>query len=220
VQDNAREFRAVIRARSTGCKTFVGVERIDYTKGLLERLQAFDKLFTDRPELRGKVVLLQLAAPSRMQLDVYRELNERIDALVHDINARHQTESWQPIFFLKAHHDYYAVLAAYTMGDVLLATSLHDGMNLVAKEYVAARSDNTGVLVLSEYTGAARELTDAVLVNPFDIEQVAEAMYQAYSMTPEEVQLRMTRLRAHAAAENVYVWGTRVFDELRKILLV
>jgi trehalose 6-phosphate synthase len=218
VQKQVLEIKAAIGEQPADCRVFVGVERIDYTKGLLERLQALDKLLQNQPELKRKVILLQLAAPSRMQLDVYRDLNDRIEAMVQDINTRHRTDGWQPVHFLKAHHDYYAVLAAYTIGDVLLATSLHDGMNLVAKEYVAARSNSDGILILSEYTGAAREMPDAIQVNPFDIEQVADAMFQAYHMPDEEVHLRMRRMREHAAKENVYVWGTRVFDELHKIL--
>ncbi|MGE5663162.1 MAG: alpha,alpha-trehalose-phosphate synthase (UDP-forming), partial [Deltaproteobacteria bacterium] len=160
---------------------FVGADRIDYTKGIPERFNAFDKMLERHPELKGKVCLVQLAAPSRTSVAAYRELNRELDALVKSINRRHGeggapsggffeglrrllggggagAKGWVPIRFLRAQHDYYAVLAACRMARVALVTSLHDGMNLVAKEFVSARTDGDGILILSEYTGAAREL--------------------------------------------------------------
>ncbi len=175
-------------------------------------------LIQQHPELRGTVSLMQLAAPSRIHLDVYRDLNDRIEDLVDDINWRHQSDDWQPVHYLKARHDYYAVLAAYRMADVLLTTSLHDGMNLVAKEFISARSDNSGVLVLSQYTGAAREMPDALLVNPFDMEDLAAAMYAACTMTSDEESQRMSRLKDQLNNNNVYSWGAKIFDEIRRVL--
>lgn len=218
VEERIAEFRTVVGSGTGERKLFVGADRIDYTKGILERLQAFDTLLQHHPELRGQVNFMQLAAPSRLHLDVYRDLNDQIEDLVDDINWRHQTDDWQPIYYLKAHHDYYAVLAAYRMADVLLTTSLHDGMNLVAKEFIAARKDNQGVLILSQYTGAARELLDALLVNPFDIEDLAGAMYHSCTMPDNDIRARMSRLRDQVAGDNVYTWGAKIFEEIRKVL--
>ncbi len=218
VEERIAEFKTTLGSGIVDRKLFVGADRIDYTKGILERFQAFDAMIRHHPEMRGRVTFMQLAAPSRLHLDVYRDLNDRIEDLVDDINWRHQTDDWQPICYLKAHHDYYSVLAAYKMADVLLTTSLHDGMNLVAKEYIAARTDNSGLLILSQYTGAAREMPDALLVNPFDIEDMANAMYQSCTIPDQEIRLRMSRLREQVARENVYAWGVKIFEEIRKVL--
>jgi trehalose 6-phosphate synthase len=195
----------------------VGVDRLDYTKGILERLTAIDRLFIEHPQYVGKVTLLQLAAPSRTQVESYRLLNQDLDALVDAINLRHQTDTWQPIRLMRGHHDYLTVLAAYLIADVLMVTSLHDGMNLVAKEFIAARNDSSGVLLLSKYTGAARELADAIQVNPFDPDEMVDAMHHALSLEETERREKMTRLRRLVRTGNVYDWGIRVFEELRRI---
>ncbi|HEU5360904.1 MAG TPA: trehalose-6-phosphate synthase [Candidatus Deferrimicrobiaceae bacterium] len=197
-------------------KIFVGADRIDYTKGIPERLQAFDLMLSRYPEMKGKCVLVQLAAPSRTAVAAYRKLNEELDELVLEINSRHQTEDWVPIRFLRAHHDYYAVLAACRMANVVIVTSLHDGMNLVAKEFVSARSDRDGILMLSQYTGAARELADALQVNPFDLDQMADAMYAAYRMPEEERRQRMERMRSVLETNDVYQWGYNIFKEVER----
>jgi trehalose 6-phosphate synthase len=198
-------------------KIFVGADRIDYTKGIPERMKGFDLMLKDHPELRGKVTLLQLAAPSRTHIEEYRDINEELDDLVDEINWRHQTEDWTPVRFLRAHHDYYAVLASYRMADVVMVTSLHDGMNLVAKEFIAARTDGDGVLLLSQYTGAARELPDALLVNPYDVDELADAMYEAFLMTDKERARRMKRMRKQVQRHTVFDWGAKIFDELESI---
>lgn len=197
---------------------FVGADRIDYTKGIPERLRGFDLMLQRHPELVGKVCFVQLAAPSRTHVEAYRHLNEQIDALVDEINWRHQTDDWTPVFFLRAHHDYYAVLAAYRMAQAVVVSSLHDGMNLVAKEFVAARNDGDGVLLLSRYTGAARELGDALLINPFDGDGLADAMYRACVMPEAERRERMERLRSQVERNTVYDWGLNVFAELERLL--
>lgn len=201
---------------STG-KLFVGTDRIDYTKGIPERLRAFDMMLNRHPELKTKVTLVQLAAPSRTHIEAYRKLNEELDSLVDEINWRHQTETWAPIRFLRTHHDYYSVLAACRMGHVALVTSLHDGMNLVAKEFVSARTDGDGVLLLSQHTGAARELVDTLLVNPFDIDQMADAMYAAYLMPEKERRQRMANMRTQVETNDVYAWGLKLFEEKTRI---
>ncbi len=196
---------------------FVGADRIDYTKGIPERIKGFDVLLSRHPELCGKIKYLQLAAPSRTHIGSYRNLNEEIDSLLDEVNWKHQTEEWAPLLFLRAHHDYYAVLAAYRMANALIVSSLHDGMNLVAKEFVAARADGDGILILSQYTGASRELTDALLVNPYDIDQLADVMYSAYEMPATERRLRMKRMRRQVGKNNIYDWGARIFDDVESI---
>jgi alpha,alpha-trehalose-phosphate synthase [UDP-forming] len=218
VTERLSELRAQYAQPPHEQKFIVGVERIDYTKGILERLTGFDTLLRDHPELIGRVTLLSFSAPSRTHVEAYRELNDKIDDLVEEINWRHQTEQWVPVHFLRSHHDYATVLAAYQLADVLLITSLHDGMNLVAKEYVAARTDESGVLILSHYTGAARELVDALLVNPYDTDMLADRMYQALNLPEPQRQRRMRRLRKAVAKNDIYRWGMSVFTELRHSL--
>jgi trehalose 6-phosphate synthase len=215
-QVTARKKRFVKELGETtaGTKLFIGADRIDYTKGIPERLRAFDLMLQRQPELRGKVTLVQLAAPSRTHIETYRSLNDELDDLVDEINWKYITEDWAPIRFLRAHHGYYDVLAAHRMADVLLVTSLHDGMNLVAKEFIAARSDNDGVLILSQYTGAAREFPEAVMVNPFDTDQVADAMYTACMMPAAERAQRMRRMRPVLAKNTIYDWATKFFEAL------
>lgn len=205
---------------ATGNRLFLGADRIDYTKGIPERLMAFDLMLKRHPELLSKVTMLQLAAPSRTHVKEYRDLNDTLDDLVDEINWRHQTEDWKPIQFLRAHHDYRAVLAGYQMADVLLVTSLHDGMNLVAKEFIASRIDGDGLLVLSKYTGCARELDAALLVNPFDVDQLADVYYQAYQMPKEERMQRMSRMREKVEKHNVFDWAAQIFNEASKCLKI
>jgi trehalose 6-phosphate synthase len=149
----------------------VGVDRIDYTKGIPERFRAIERFLEKYPEFIERFVFVELGAPSRTHVKRYRDLQSEIEEMVEKINWRFQTKKWKPILFLKAHHSHETIAPFYKASDVCLATSLHDGMNLVAKEYVAARADEDGVLVLSQFTGASRELKDALIVNPYDIER-------------------------------------------------
>jgi trehalose 6-phosphate synthase len=214
VLEKKESFLRELGPGAEGTKLYVGADRIDYTKGIPERLKGFDLLLKRNPELKKKVTLLQLAAPSRTQIEEYRSINEEIENLVEEINRRHEADSWKPVHFLRANHDYHAVVAAYCMADVVMVTSLHDGMNLVAKEFIAARTDGDGVLLLSQYTGAARELTDALLINPYDCDQLADAMLQAFHMPERERRQRMARMRAQVEKNNIYVWGRKIFEEL------
>ncbi len=225
-----------------GAMLFVGADRIDYTKGIPERLSAFDRLLGRHPELKGKVTLVQLAAPSRTRVAAYRDLNRELDGMVADINRRHRrggslpggflrrlgrlvgrgragagAGTWEPIRFLRAQHDYYAVIAACRMAHAALVTSLHDGMNLVAKEFVSARTDGDGVLILSRYAGAARELVDALLVNPFDVDRLTDVMHAACVMPEAERRQRMERMRAQVEKNNVYRWGAAIFEEAERV---
>jgi alpha,alpha-trehalose-phosphate synthase [UDP-forming] len=216
VREKKESFIRELGPGAEGTRIYVGADRIDYTKGIPERLRGFDLLLQRNPDLKKNVTMLQLAAPSRTQIEEYQSINDEIANLVEEINRRHGADQWKPIHFLRAHHDYPAVIAAYCMADVVMVTSLHDGMNLVAKEFIAARPDGDGVLLLSQYTGAARELTDALLINPYDIDQLADAMLQAFNMPEKERRQRMARMRAQVEKNNIYEWGRKIFEELLK----
>ncbi len=154
----------------------VGVDRVDYTKGILERFLAIERMLEKYPVYREKFTFVQIGAPSRTHIKRYHDFLADVEAESERINWRFQTGKWKPIVFLNRQHSHAEIERYYRSADVCLVTSLHDGMNLVAKEFVAARDDEQGVLILSRFTGAARELRDAVLVNPYDIERTAEAI--------------------------------------------
>lgn len=196
----------------------VGVDRADYTKGIPERLRAVDRLLEKRPGLAGRFHLLQVGAPSRSVLPAYQELTAEVDRLAAAVNARHGTDGWRPVALLNEHLGPEDVYALYRDAAGCVVTSLHDGMNLVAKEFVTARPDGQGVLVLSEFTGAARELTDAVLVNPFDADGTADGLHAALTMPADEQRRRMRRLRAHVLHHNVYRWAGRLLSEAARLV--
>jgi trehalose 6-phosphate synthase len=195
----------------------VGVDRIDYTKGIPERFRAIERFLEKYPEYIDKFVFAELGAPSRTHVKRYRDLVSEIEEMVEKINWRFQTKKWKPILFLKGHHSHEAIDPFYKAADVCLVTSLHDGMNLVAKEYVAARSDEDGVLILSQFTGAARELKDAIIVNPYDIEEMAEAIAASLRMDPAERSGRMKRMRSTIKEHNIYRWAGNLITELARL---
>ena len=156
----------------------LGVDRMDYTKGIVERLLAIEELLEAHPWHRERMTMVQIAAPSRTRIPSYAELGRQVEETVERINQRYQTAHWRPIVLIDRQCNHEEVRRWYRAADVCLVTSLHDGMNLVAKEYVAAREDEDGVLVLSKFTGAAVELRDALMVNPYDIAGVAEAIHE------------------------------------------
>jgi alpha,alpha-trehalose-phosphate synthase [UDP-forming] len=198
----------------------VGVDRIDYTKGIPERFRAIERFFEKYPEYLGRFTFVELGAPSRTHIKKYRDLMAEIEEMIEAINWRFQTKTWKPIVFLKAHHTHEAIDPWYKTSDLCLVTSLHDGMNLVAKEFVAARDDEDGVLILSQFTGASRELKDALIVNPYDIEQMADAICLALRMPPEEKLDRMRRMRANVRDYNIYRWAGKLIAELARLRLV
>jgi trehalose 6-phosphate synthase len=197
----------------------IGVDRVDYTKGILERFLAIERFLEKWPSYQGKFTFVQIGAPSRTHIKRYHDLLAEVEAEAERINWRFQTGQWKPIVFLKRQHSHQEITPYYRASDLCLVTSLHDGMNLVAKEYAAARSDERGVLILSQFTGAARELRDALLVNPYDIDQTAEAIRLALEMEPEEKQLRMQRLRKQIREHNVYRWAGTLVSELCEVRL-
>jgi len=208
--------RATVRARLGVDHMLVGigVERIDYTKGLPERMRAIRRFFERWPEYRRRVVFVQVASPSRSSIPRYQALRQEIQDLVRDINEELGERGWRPIVYREWHHDRAEIAALYRAADVCLVTSLHDGMNLVAKEFVAARDDDDGVLVLSRFTGASRDLRDALGVNPYDVEGMAEAIRVAFEMDPAERRRRMARMRGHVRERNIYRWAALLLAEL------
>jgi len=195
----------------------VGVDRLDYTKGIEERLLAVDELLTHHPEFRGRFTFIQLAAPSRTKIARYQELNERVEALSIEINAKWAKDGYRPIALLREHHEPTAVFRFYRAAELCYVSSLHDGMNLVAKEFVAARSDERGVLILSEFTGAARDLTEALIVNPYDLRQASDAMAAALRMPAVEQAERMRSMRRLVSEFNVYRWAGRMLVDAAEL---
>src|SRR5947208_10363684 len=194
----------------------VGVDRMDYTKGIVERLNAVERLLELHPELVGRLVFIQIAAPSRSSLDEYQNFEGRVRALAGRVNARFGRGGWEPIRLKVEHHEAPVVNEYYRAADVCVVTSLHDGMNLVAKEFIASRDDEQGVLVLSQFTGAARELHDALLVNPYHSEQCAHAVFRALTMPADEQRVRMRSMRRLVQESNVYRWaGAMLLDAAR-----
>jgi trehalose 6-phosphate synthase len=195
----------------------VGVDRLDYTKGVEERLLAVERLLERFPVYRGRFTFVQLAAPSRTEIPRYKELNDTVEALAERINTRFGKDAYRPIVMLRSHHQPPTVFKYYRSADVCYVSSLHDGMNLVAKEFVAARDDERGVLVLSQFTGAARELSEALVVNPYDMDEASSALAAALSMSPMEQRDRMRAMRAFVAEFNVYRWAGRMLVDAGRL---
>jgi len=197
----------------------LGVDRIDYTKGILERLNTVDRLLSKYPQMIGKLVFLQMGALSRIHIKLYKELNDNINKLVDEINWKYATDDWQPIVFLRRNLTYPEVLLFYRMADVCVVSSLHDGMNLVSKEFIASRNDEDGVLMLSEFTGAARELEGcAMIFNPYDIEKAADVLYASITMPRQQRRKRIKRAREIIFENNIYKWGSSFVSELADML--
>jgi len=211
--DVLREFG--LRAQSL----IVGVDRLDYTKGIVERLMAFERLLEERTWHRGRVTMVQIAAPSRTRIPSYIELSRKVAESVERINQRFQTGNWRPVVLVERQCSHEEVTRWYRAADICLVTSLHDGMNLVAKEYLAARDDEEGVLILSKFTGAAVELRDALIVNPYDIDGMADTINRALEMGYGERRMRMQRMRRHLMEHNVYRWAASLLGDLRELRL-
>jgi trehalose 6-phosphate synthase/phosphatase len=193
--------------RSAGTQLLLGIDRLDYTKGISRRLLAFEMLLRRHPEMVGRVRLVQVAVPSRENVDAYRELREEVDALVGRIHGEFATPDWSPIHYLYRGLSVPEITALYLSADAMLVTPLRDGMNLVAKEFVASRTDEDGVLVLSEFAGAAAELSEALLVNPYDIDRTAETIFRALTLSRGERQTRMSLLRQRVTTHDVHWWA-------------
>ena len=192
----------------------LGVDRIDYTKGIVERVLAIDRFLEKYPQYKKKFVFVQLAAPSRVHIKRYHDLMAEIDELIEKKNWKYSDSGWKPIVYLKRHFSLDEIEPFYKMADLCIVSSLHDGMNLVAKEYVATKSDLSGALILSQFTGAARELTDAIQVNPYSIEEFADSINIALQMPQEEKTKRMEKMRKVVSENNVYRWAGNIIAEL------
>ena len=191
----------------------VGIDRFDYTKGILERLNAVERLLEKHPEWIERFVFVQVAAPTRSALEEYRTFQERVERLTARINERFGRAGYQPVHLLAQHHDSAAVNELFRAADMCIVTSLHDGMNLVSKEFVAARDDEQGVLILSRFAGAAREMTEALIVNPYHVEETADALHRAARMPAAEQRARMASLRATVREFNVFRWAGRMLTD-------
>jgi alpha,alpha-trehalose-phosphate synthase [UDP-forming] len=215
---NGRGKAAILRELAvSGRYLGVGVDRMDYTKGILERFRAVERFLEKHEAFIGEFVFVQLGAPSRTPIKRYQEFLAEVDREVARINGKFKGRDWRPIVYLKKVHSHKEILPFYKNADLCMVTSLHDGMNLVAKEFVAERDDEDGVLILSRFTGAARELRDALIVNPYDIDQMADAIRHALEMSPEERAARMHRMRETVRVHNIYRWAGTLIEELVNI---
>ena len=204
-----------LRAETAGKRIVLGIDRLDYTKGIPRRLLAIDRLLSMDPSLRDGVHFVQVAVPTRERVDAYGELRRTVNELVGRLNGHHGTPTGAPIQLLYRSIPFEQLVALYRAADVMLVTPLRDGMNLVAKEYVASRNDQRGVLVLSELAGAAAEMPEALTVNPYDLSATAAAIAQALRMSPREQEVRMDAMRRRLFQNDVHAWAARFLADLR-----
>lgn len=195
----------------------LGVDRIDYTKGLAERMMAVDRFLEKYPAYRGKFVFIQLGAPSRTHIKRYHDLMGELDELAEKINWKYMESDWRPIIYLRRHFSPEEIKPFYRIADICIVSSLHDGMNLVAKEYISSKNDSNGSLILSRFTGASKELTDAIHVNPYSIEEFADSIKLAADMPPPERKRRMENMRKVVTDNNIYKWAGSIITELTTI---
>jgi len=195
----------------------VGVDRVDYTKGILERFRGIERFIEMNPAYHRRFSFVQVGAPSRTAIPRYQQFLDEVSAEAERINARFQTGKWRPIVFLRRHHSHQEIERFYRAASVCMVSSLHDGMNLVAKEFIAAREDEHGVLILSTFAGAALELTDALQVNPYDVQQVAGAVLRALEMSDEEQAARIRRMRTTVKDHNIFRWAANLLSDLTDI---
>jgi alpha,alpha-trehalose-phosphate synthase [UDP-forming] len=215
IKERAARFKEEL-SLGDNLKIILGLDRIDYTKGITERLRALGRLLEKYPQYKERFVFIQMGALSRVHISQYRDLNDEINDLVEKINWQHSTDNWSPIIFIRRTLSFPETLAFYRLGDVCIVSSLHDGMNIVAKEYICAKNDLEGMLLLSQFTGAARELQEAVLINPYDIEGFAERIKETIEMPREERDRRMKKLRETIAENDIYRWAHKFINELTK----
>ncbi len=212
--------RKAVRERyglAADMKIGVGIERFDYTKGILDRLQAVDELLTRQPQWKGRFTFIQIVAPTRSKLASYTNLQKEAARITEEVNARHGEGAYQPIRLVVRHHEPDEVYELFRAADLCVVSSLHDGMNLVAKEFVAARDDEQGALVLSRFAGASSELSEALIINPYDVQGMAEAIGRALVMPDVEQRERMRLMRAHVRERNVYRWAGQILLDASRL---
>ncbi len=218
IQDAGIRKRAEELRKSLGKgKLMLAVDRLDYTKGIPMRLDAFNVLMEHYPEYRGKVSLVMIVSPSRDNVDIYSQLKNRVDKMVGAINGRFSTLDWTPVYYFYRSFQFEELVAFYRLSDIALVTPLRDGMNLVAKEYLATKKDEPGVLVLSEMAGASIELSDALIVNPTNVREIEQAMVNALRMPIEEQRNRMVSMQAIISEQTVEQWAKDFIDELQQV---
>lgn len=213
VREHMRLFRKTMGER----KVILTIDRLDYSKGILQRLQAYELLLQTHPELIGHISLYMIVVPSRDTVPRYKELRDQIDQLVGNINSSYRTMSWQPVYYFYRSFTIEFLSALYRTADVCLVTPMRDGMNLVSKEYVASRTEDTGVLILSEMAGASKELNDAIIVNPNNIGEVMRAILQAIQMPETEQIFRMKQMRAVVSKFNIHLWVKNFMEKLEEV---
>ena len=218
---SAQEERSLLFAELGIEATFlgIGIDRVDYTKGIIERFQAVESFLERYPGYQGKFTFIQIGAPSRTRIKRYADFQSEVEAEADRINARFKQGKWRPIVFLNRQHDRHELEHYYRAAHLCMVTSLHDGMNLVAKEYIAARQDERGVLILSRFTGAARELRDAIIVNPYDVSATGESIAKALKMDASEMVERMRRMRRSVKEHNIYWWAASLIGALCELRL-
>jgi len=218
VQDaGIRQHAEELRKSLGRGKLMLAVDRLDYTKGIPMRLDAFNALLEDYPEYRGKVSLVMIVSPSRDNVDIYSQLKNRVDKMVGAINGRFSTLDWTPVYYFYRSFQFEELVALYRLSDIALVTPLRDGMNLVAKEYLATKRDEPGVLVLSEMAGAAIELSDALIINPTNVREIEQAMVGALRMPVEEQRKRMASMQALISEQTVEQWAKDFIEELQQV---
>jgi len=195
-------------------KIIIGLDRIDYTKGIIERIKAIGCLLDRQPQLKGKIKFIQMGEVSRIHLPQYKKLNERVNNLVEEVNFKYSKGHWRPITFVRRHLDFKEVLSFYQIADLCIVSSLHDGMNLVAKEFVSSKFDLTGALILSRFTGACRQLEGALLVNPYHTENFSKRIFQALTMKETEKKKRMKKLRESIYQDDIWNWIGKIISDL------
>ena len=214
-------WRQIVRLRAQPDLAFpilgLGVDRLDYTKGIVHRFEAIERFLEKYPEYQGRFGFVQIAVPSRTQIEDYRRVKAQVECAVERINTRFGIGTAKPIHYRYAHLEPAELVAYYRMADFAMVTSLHDGMNLVAKEFVASQVEQRGVLICSEFAGAAEALDTALLINPYDTERVADTLKHAIEMSREEKAHRMARLQMHIAEHNIYKWLADIFTTLEHI---
>jgi trehalose 6-phosphate synthase len=195
----------------------IGVDRIDYTKGIVEKFLAIERFLEKNPSYIGKFTFVQIGAPSRTQLKSYSDTVLDVENEANRINLRFRSKNWKAILLLKRHHTHEEIAPFYSSADFCMVTSLHDGMNLVAKEFVASRHKNDGALILSRFTGASKELQGAIIINPYDIEKSSDAIKFALEMTKEEKLHRMKQMRQIIVEHNIYSWAASLLRTMAAI---
>ncbi len=195
----------------------IGVDRIDYTKGIVEKFLAIERFLEKNPSYIGKFTFVQIGAPSRTLLKSYSDTVSAVEKEAERINWRFKSKNWKAILLLKRHHSHEEITPFYSSANFCMVTSLHDGMNLVAKEFIATRNHNDGTLILSRFAGASQELQGAIIVNPYDIEKSADAIKLALEMTTEEQQQRMKQMRQVIVGNNIYSWAATLLRTMATI---